>query len=149
MKGNSRIDVGLLILRIALGSIVLIYGCQKMLGIFGGHGFAKTLEFFSGTFGIPEVLGILAILTEFFGSICLILGIVTPVAAFGLACNFAVATYINLRAPGAVAGVFSSGDPAKMSNVLYPTALFFMSVALLIMGAGKYSLDAKFFRGRR
>jgi putative oxidoreductase len=149
MKGNSRADVALLILRIALGSILLIYGCQKMLGIFGGSGFEKTLRYFSTGYGVPAVLGILAIVAEFFGSICVILGLLTPIAAFGLACNMAVATYFQARGPGALKAVFTSGDPAQMAAVLFPALLFFVSVALILLGAGKYSLDAKFFRRGR
>lgn len=144
MKGNPRLDVGLLILRIGLGSILLIYGCQKMLGLFGGHGYAATISAFTGM-GIPAALVHLSIAAEFFGSLGLILGFLTPVAAFGVMCNMAVATFMNARRDGALAAAFQ-GDPAKMSSVFFPTALFFMALTLLILGGGRYTLDAKFFR---
>lgn len=148
MKGNSRIDAGLLILRIGLGLIVLVYGCQKAFGLFGGPGYAGTIGFMTKDLGIHPVFANLAIAAELFGALGVLFGLFTPVAAFGLACNFAVATY--MRAKGsALADAFTKGDPTQMAGVFFPAILFFLSLGLVLLGSGKYSLDRKFFRKGR
>ncbi|AQZ60229.1 Membrane protein, distant similarity to thiosulphate:quinone oxidoreductase DoxD [[Actinomadura] parvosata subsp. kistnae] len=39
-------DIGLLILRVALGALPAAHGAQKLFGWFGGHGLAGTAGFF-------------------------------------------------------------------------------------------------------
>lgn len=145
-KIPSNVDAGILILRLAVGLIMILYGCQKMLGLFGGHGFNPTVNMFHQAMGIPPVLAMLAIATEFFGSLGIILGLLTPISSAAMFINMAVATYISAKRPDAIQGLFTSGDPAKMSAVLYPTLLCLAALAILMTGPGKYSLDAKFFR---
>jgi len=146
MKAKGRDDAGLLILRLGLGLVMLVFGCQKMLGIFGGMGFTATVSLFDEKMGIPPVFSFLAIAAEFFGSLGVLVGLGTPIAAFGLACTMAVATYISARGPGTLHDAFTKGDP---SHLLFPVMLFFASIAILILGPGNYSLDAKFFRRGR
>src|SRR5258707_11590053 len=79
------------IIRLVLGVVFFAHGAQKMLGWFGGYGFTGTMGFFTGTMHIPAVFAFLAIAAEFFGGIGLILGLLTRVAAFGIAVNMVVA----------------------------------------------------------
>src|SRR5216110_3317142 len=79
------------ILRLLLGVVFFAHGAQKMLGWFGGYGFSGTMGFFTGTMHIPAFLAFLAIAAEFFGGIGLLLGLLTRVAAFGIAVNMLVA----------------------------------------------------------
>src|SRR5271168_2044923 len=79
------------ILRLVLGVVFFAHGAQKMLGWFGGYGFAGTMSFFTGLMHIPVPLAFLAIAAEFFGGIGLILGFLTRIAAFGIAFNMLVA----------------------------------------------------------
>ena len=72
------------ILRLVLGVVFFAHGAQKMLGWFGGFGFAGTMGFFTGMAHIPAPLAFLAIAAEFFGGIGLILGFLTRIAAFGI-----------------------------------------------------------------
>src|SRR5947199_2149281 len=72
------------ILRLVLGVIFFAHGAQKMLGWFGGYGFAGTMSFFTGPLHIPAPLAVLAIAAEFFGGLGLILGFLTRIAAFGI-----------------------------------------------------------------
>jgi hypothetical protein len=48
-----------------------------MLGWFGGLGFSRTAGFFAGTMHMPATFFFLAIAAEFFGSLGLILGLLT------------------------------------------------------------------------
>lgn len=77
-------------LRLALFVVFFPHGAQKMLGWFGGAGFGPTMATFMAA-DIPSVLAFLAITAEFIGSIALLLGFLTRVAAFGLACVMVVA----------------------------------------------------------
>ena len=54
-----------LILRITLAIVIFPHGAQKVLGWFGGHGFSKTMKYFTDS-GIPKGFGVLAIAAEFF-----------------------------------------------------------------------------------
>ena len=66
----------LLVVRLALGFVLLPHGMQKALGMFGGYGFAGTIGFFQ-SMGMPFIIGTLVILAEFVGSIGVIIGLGT------------------------------------------------------------------------
>src|SRR5712672_4423304 len=79
------------ILRLVLGVVFFAHGAQKLLGWFGGFGFANTLNMFTGMLHIPAPLAFLAIAAEFFGGLGLIFGFLTRIAAFGISVNMLVA----------------------------------------------------------
>jgi putative oxidoreductase len=141
----SLTDWGLLVLRIGLGLVMLFYGCQKMFGLFHGPGFGGILSFFQTKMGIPPLFGVLAIFAEFFGSLGVLVGLLTRWAAFGLMCTLAVATYFNAQG-GALGNIFATGNPADASKVLFTFVLMMMAAALLLTGPGALSLDARVFK---
>jgi putative oxidoreductase len=75
------------ILRLVLGVIFFAHGAQKMLGWFGGYGFSGTMSVFTGMLHIPTLFAFLAIAAEFFGSLGLIFGFLTRIAALGIFSN--------------------------------------------------------------
>src|ERR1700761_7705590 len=81
----------LTVLRLVLGIIFFAHGAQKMLGWWGGAGFAGTMGFLEKGMHVPAFLAFLAIAAEFFGGIGLILGFLTRIAAFGITVNMVVA----------------------------------------------------------
>ncbi|MHB8637434.1 MAG: DoxX family protein [Fimbriimonadaceae bacterium] len=143
MRGKD-VDFGLLVLRLAVGGIVIYYGAQKMLGLFAGLGFAPTIQMFQ-KMGFPPVFGALSIFAEFFGSLGLITGTLTRVAAVGLTANMAVATWVMLKQPDIFSNIFKFGDAADARTVAYPMLLCLASLAILLTGAGRFSVDAKLF----
>lgn len=145
MRGKE-IDLGLLVLRIAVGGILLYYGCQKMLGLFAGHGFSQTIESMKPTF--PPLLGALSIFAEFFGSLGLITGTLTRVAALGVTVNMAVATWVILKQPDILANIFKYGQLNDARSLQFPLLLCLGALAILCTGAGRFSIDAKLF-GKR
>ncbi len=72
--------------------VIFPHGAQKLLGWFRGYGFKGTMGYFTGS-GIPAPLALLAIIAEFFGPLGLALGLLTRVAAFGIACVMAGAIF--------------------------------------------------------
>src|ERR1700704_4188662 len=84
-------NVALTTLRLVLGVVFLAHGAQKALGWFGGYGFTGTMGFFTQKAHIPPPLAVLSICVEFLGGIGLLFGLLSRVAAFGIACNMVVA----------------------------------------------------------
>ena len=121
------------------------YGSQKMFGLFGGSGYSATIEGFT-KMGIPPAFAHLAIAGEFFGGLGVLVGCLTPIAAFGVVSVMAVATFKGATSPGALYALTTSGNPADASKIFYPLMLGMAALAIVVMGAGSYSLDAKIFR---
>jgi putative oxidoreductase len=152
MKDNRLLDAALLILRLGIGVVFFIYGAQKAFGVWGGNGWVATIEGFEQGMGIPPFFGALAILAELLGGLGVLFGLLTRVAAFGLFFTMAVATYTKVEA--IINGDFSvagQGVAAAVQHVMWPGAWLLISTALLLVGAGRVSLDAVVFKkkGRR
>src|SRR5881409_3223911 len=84
-------DWVLTIVRVVLGVVLFAHGAQKLLGWFGGQGFSVTVRTFRDQLGIPAPLACLAIAAEFFGGLGLIVGLLTRIAALGIAITITVA----------------------------------------------------------
>jgi putative oxidoreductase len=77
-------DDGLLLVsRLTLGGVVLMHGAQKALGWFGGGGVGGTIDFFQSALGLPAIVALLVTFSDFIGSLALIAGFMTRVAAVG------------------------------------------------------------------
>ena len=126
---NNRIQTGLTLLRAAVGAIFIAHGAQKLF-VFGLDGVAGAF----GQMGVPfaEVTGPLVALLEFFGGIALVLGLLTRLAAVGLAINM-VGAIVLVHAPN---GFFLP------NGIEFALLLGSASLALAIMGAGELSVDA-------
>jgi putative oxidoreductase len=79
-------DAASLVMRVLLGIVFFPHGAQKVFGWFGGHGFIGTMNMFTYKMGIPVFFAFLAIMAESLGSVALITGFLTRIAAFGIAC---------------------------------------------------------------
>ena len=128
----------LTLIRFVLGVVFFAHGAQKVLGWFGGPGFAGTMHFFTHGVGVPPFFAVLAILAEFLGGIGLILGFLTRIAAFGIAVDMAVAVAL-VHAPN---GFFMnwSGNQAGEGFEFHLLAIA-MALAVMVRGAGAFSLD--------
>lgn len=126
------------LLRVVLGGVFFAHGAQKMLGWFGGYGFTGTMGFFTETMHIPAALAFLAISAEFFGSLGLIAGLFTRVAASGISAVMLVAV-LTVHAQF---GFFANWSGAqKGEGFEYHVLVLAITVFLMIKGAGAYSLD--------
>jgi putative oxidoreductase len=125
-----------LILRLVLAVMIFPHGAQKALGWFGGHGFKGTMKYFTDS-GIPTGFGLLAIAAEFLGPLGLAVGLLTRVAAFGIACVMLVA--ITVHWPH---GFFINWDGnQKGEGIEYHLLVLGIAITLIIVGAGAWSLD--------
>lgn len=132
-----------LIARLALGIVLFPHGAQKLLGWFGGYGFSGTMGFLTGGAGLPWIIALLVILIEFFGSLFLILGFATRLAAFGVIVNF-IGVVVTSHAKN---GFFMNwAGSQKGEGIEYFILLFGLAIISLIAGGGKASMDAALTR---
>jgi putative oxidoreductase len=127
-----------LVLRVMLGTVMFPHGAQKVFGWFGGYGFAGTMSFFTDKMHIPVFFAFLAIMAEFLGSLGLIIGLLTRVAAFGILCNMIVAIWMVHWPNGFFMNWFGA---QKGEGFEYHLLAIAICLALLISGGGKWSVD--------
>ena len=126
------------IIRIFLGVILFPHGAQKLLGWFGGYGFNGTMGFLTGTIGLPWILALLVILIEFFGAIALIFGFATRIVAVGIISLF---TGIIFTAHFSNGFFINWSGQQQGEGYEYHLLIIGMAIALLVSGAGKWSVD--------
>lgn len=127
------------LLRVSLGLIMFPHGAQHLLGWFGGYGFAGTHEWMTVTLGFPASLAALAIVTEFFAPLALIVGLGGRVAALGIAGLMVGAASTHWEN-----GFFMNwygALPAGEEGFEFHLLVIAMSVALVIQGSGAWSVD--------
>jgi len=127
-----------LILRIVLGSVIFAHGAQKLLGWFGGQGYAGTMASFTEQMGLPWLVAFLVVIGESFGSLNLIAGLLT---------RFTAASYIVIML-GAIAtvhwqnGFFMNWFGRQPGEGFeFHLLVIAMSAALVAIGGGKWSGD--------
>src|SRR3954451_13482554 len=129
---NGGLDFGLLVLRLMLAVAMGAHGLMQVFGLFGGpgmaafgtllrgYGFSRNLEFLTWLTGITEVAG----------SVLLVVGLFTPLAAAAL-------LGVGISAVRAKwAGGFAGGAGFELEITLAAIAF-----ALLLTGPGWYALD--------
>jgi putative oxidoreductase len=135
---NTTDDMVVTILRLVLGVIFFAHGAQKALGWFGGYGFSGTMGFFTNVMHIPAPFAFLAICAEFLGSLGLILGLLSRVAAFGIACNMLVAVAMVHWQFGFF--VNWAGNQ-KGEGIEYHLLTLAIALAIMTKGSGAFSID--------
>ena len=128
---NKHRHIGLLILRIGLGLMFVFHGAPKL---FGGAEKWGQIGMAMSSLGIgfmPAFWGFMAAISEFFGGICLILGIVFRPACILLTITMLVAAMSHL----------GRGEGLSGASHAIEAGIVFLS--LILIGAGKYSLDEK------
>jgi putative oxidoreductase len=132
-------SLGPTVLRVFLGCIIWAHGAQKLLGWFQGFGFEGTMYYFTEMRGLPAIIGFLVIVTEFFGSIFLIAGVLTRVwsaAMVVLMASIIISTHWQY-------GFFMNWTgSAKGEGFEFFLLAMGMAASLTITGAGRFSIDA-------
>jgi len=125
----SLTDIGLLILRIGVGAAILQAGLIKAFD------FGTTVSFMeSDGWRLPKFAAFMVTASETLGGIGLLVGALTPLAACAV-----IAAMIDAWAVNVSGGAFWS-EPFNV-----PFLLAIGATALLFVGAGAYSVDARLF----
>ena len=125
---------GPLALRLPIGIIFVAHGAQKLFGAFGGYGLEGTGQFMASRGLTPGYLmALLAGSAEFFGGLALLFGVLVRPAAAALAFAMVVAIF---------SVHFEKGLFLANNGYEFGLALLAASVSLLIVGAGRLSVDA-------
>ncbi len=136
---NTRNGLDLTLLRLALGGVLFAHGAQKMLGWFGGGGFNATINGFGQYMHISAPVAVMVIFIEFFGSLLIITGAFTRIAAlavFGLFIGIVLFTHTG-------SFFMNWGGDAKGEGLEYFLLIYGMALALIVGGAGRFSVDGK------
>jgi putative oxidoreductase len=128
------VDIGLLLLRLAVGLTLAAHGSQKLLGWFGGPGLDTTGQFFA-VLGFPPGRrhALMAALGETLGGLLLAAGIITPVAA---------AIVVSVMLVAAVTVHLGKGFFAQSGGYEYTFVLAAAALTLAFTGPGSLSIDA-------
>ncbi|KAA5832656.1 DoxX family protein [Saccharopolyspora hirsuta] len=129
---SGSTDLGLLIMRLALGGIFLVHGAQKLFGVLGGpgpEGFAQALAEMG--FQQSAVLALVTGGTELGAGALLVLGLFTPLAAAGVVGVMANAIVLKLNA-----GFF-----AATGGFEFEATLGVLGLGLMFTGPGRVALD--------
>jgi putative oxidoreductase len=135
-----------LVLRLALGLMMLAHGSQKLFGWFGGYGWDGTMGFLTDQIGLSAPLAALLIVGEFAAGLGLIVGLLGRVAALGTLAIMLGAVF-TAHLPN---GFFMnwSGTQKGEGIELHILAIA-MAVAVALQGSGALSIDRALTRGGR
>ena len=131
-------SVGLFPVRVALGIVMFPHGAQKLLGWFGGHGPAWTMDFFTQRLGIAAPLVVLVIIAESFGALGLIVGFLGRIGAFGILCVMLGAIYTIHLKNGFFMDWYNTGQGEGFE---YHLLAIGMALAVMVQGSGRWSVD--------
>jgi putative oxidoreductase len=131
--GNAG-SVGLLLLRLVMGVAFMFHGWPKIQNPMGW------LTAFAGDEAPPAILQACAAVSEFVGGAALVVGLLTRLACLGLMATMATAMTFHIM----------NGDPFVASALGQPsfepaTVYLACSILLLLLGPGRFSLDAALF----
>jgi len=123
-------DVGILILRAGIGIMMVFHGWPKLAG--GQTAWEKVggAMAFLGISFWPVFWGFLAAMSETLGGALLAVGFLTRWAALAMTATMAVATVMMYHV--------SKGDFAEWNH---PAEIGIVCLALVVIGAGRYSVD--------
>ena len=141
-SGNAH-SLAFLAARVFLGIVVFPHGAQKLLGWFGGFGFEGSMQYFTGTVGLPWIAGFGVILLESFGALALIAGLGTRLLA-GAYALLALGITLTTRLEYGFFMNWFNNQPGE--GYEYFLLWLGLATSLALTGGGKYALDARLRR---
>ena len=130
-------DLGLLLLRVALGVVFIAHGLQKAFGWWGGSGldgFKESLA--EAGYQHAGLLTYVAAGTQIAAGVLLVLGLFTPLAAAAALAFLVNSVLVNFSAQRKDGGLLVFGSDAEYLLVLAAVA-----AAIILIGPGRYGFD--------
>lgn len=127
LRLSARVSASLLILRLVVGLAFIFHGYGKIQNPFAWMG---------PNAGVPGVFQALAAVSEFGGGLAWMLGLLTPLASFGLACTMTVAVWMHTTVLHDPFVSLKGGRSYELAGVYLCVAIL-----LLLAGPGRFSVD--------
>lgn len=129
-------DLGLLVLRLTVGTLMAGHGSQKLFGWFKGPGLTGTAGFMEQLGMAPgHVWGRMAAMTEFSGGVLTALGFLSPIGPLNIVAAMAVASRkVHWKLP-----LWAGQGGAEL-----PLTNMAAAIAIAFAGPGRLSLDGIF-----
>ncbi|GFO63366.1 DoxX family protein [Geomonas paludis] len=126
------------VLRVGLGLVMFLHGAQNLLGWFYGLGFEHAMAVMTTQLGMPKIVGVLIIMTQFCGGIALMLGAYVRIAAAAvilvMLASFGVLNYDN--------GFLTTWSGKQLSpGVEFQLLALAVAANIMMFGAGRWSVD--------
>lgn len=131
-------SAAILLLRIVWGVVLLVYGLPMVKNPLHWMDMAAPPEMPK----MPSFLQAIGAVTIFGGGLAIIVGFLTPLAAFGLVGAMGLALILHL-----VEGVPMVKQPPDAPGKSYEASLVYLAIAIMFIfiGAGRFSLDYLIF----
>lgn len=129
---SKNYHIPITLLRIVAGIAMMYHGWGKI---------QNPLAWMGAESNIPAFLQALAAISEFFGGLFVTIGLLTPLAAFGILCTMAYAVFKH----AILNGHPFVGKPSYELAALY----FVISLLIMLVGAGNISIDYLIFGKRK
>ncbi|WHU48826.1 DoxX family protein [Gordonia sp. L191] len=141
---RGTLDLGLLLLRLAIGIVAVAHGLQKLFGLWGGPGLSGYQEMLANnpnpTIGfhsdVTRPLAIVGALAETIGGAMVVLGLFTPIGACAIVSVMLLASAYKTTLAGGFAFFAAAG------GIEYELVLAVAAAALVLTGPGLYAFDA-------
>jgi putative oxidoreductase len=132
-------DLGLLLLRLAVGALLIGHGLQKAFGLWDGPGFDGFEQSLTDQgFQHADILTYVATGGQIAAGVFLVLGLLTPVAAAGA---------LAYSVTGILAEAMMAHEEARLASFLtdgheYKLVFVCAVAAIILIGPGNYGFDA-------
>ena len=127
----QRMALGLTILRVVVGIVFIVHGCQKLF-VFGLHGITQGFTQFGVP--LPTLTAPVVTFVELLCGLALVLGLFTRFAAILLAIDMV----------GAIVFVHGKNGFFLPTGYEYALMLLTVFVAIVVSGPGAYAVDDRF-----
>ena len=137
-------DATLLVVRLTLAWIFTYYGAGKLFGAFNGPGLHRSAEFFAGTAHLHPggLFAVTAGVIELGGATCVAVGVATRLAALALLGD-------QVTAIVTVTGRHGINSLSATPGYEFNLTLVTLALVVVVLGAGRFSLDRLTSRRRR
>ncbi|RPA62247.1 DoxX family protein [Gordonia oryzae] len=141
---RGTLDLGLLLLRLAVGIVAVAHGLSKLFGIWGGPGLSGYQQMLANnpnpTIGfhadVTRPLAIVGTFAETIGGAMVVLGLFTPIGACAIVSVMLLAAAYKTTLAGGLAFFAAAG------GIEYELVLAVAAAALVLTGPGLYAFDA-------